>query len=220
MSHLKVSEIYVSTQGESSYAGLPCVFVRLAGCPLRCSWCDTPAALTTKGAKKKTIQEVVEEVLSYGIRLVEVTGGEPLAQKECIPLLETLIKSGLDVLLETSGRFSLEHVPNAVRAIVDVKCPDSTEALNREYQNKILESLRHLDHVEIKMVIASRTDYEFAKKFLPYLDSKNIKEILFSCAWGLISPSSLVSWVLEDKLPVRVQLQQHKYIWGPEVSGV
>jgi 7-carboxy-7-deazaguanine synthase len=227
---MQIIEIYKSLQGESSYAGLPCVFVRLAGCNLRCAWCDSE--YTFKGGKRMTLEEVEQEVrrLSPNGGLVEITGGEPLLQeREAVPLMERLLGDGYGVLLETSGERPLERVPHKVVKIVDVKCPDSGEGDSFRVEN--LQCLTPRD--ELKFVIASRGDYEFARDFTREhkLDAK-VASVIFSPAFRkdaagsrdashcLVDPQDLAEWMLEDGANARLGLQIHKFIWEPQVKGV
>jgi len=222
-------EIYKSVQGESSFAGLPCIFVRLAGCNLRCSWCDSEYTFT--GGRKVTLEEALAEVGRLGpVKLVEITGGEPLLQeREVVPLMRRLLEDGYEVLIETSGERPLGNVPDRVHKIVDVKCPGSGEAGRFRMEN--LPCLRGTD--EIKFVIADRVDYEFARDFTrEHRLGDQVKEVLFSPAFRkdagperdarncLLDPRELVEWILEDGLKVRLGLQLHKFIWEPMNKGV
>jgi 7-carboxy-7-deazaguanine synthase len=227
---MQITEIYKSLQGESTYAGLPCVFVRLTGCNLRCSWCDTEYSFY--GGKKMSPEQVFDEVqdLSPGGGLVEITGGEPMLQeRELVPFMQRLLDSGYKVLLETSGERALEHVPAAVVKIVDVKCPGSDEGDSFRLEN--LETLTPTD--EIKFVISDRNDYEFAREFtLRHGLSARVNAVLFSPAFSkatsgardasncLLDPQQLAEWILEDNVPVRLGLQIHKLIWDPVLKGV
>ena len=212
---LTVNEVFQSIQGESSYAGLPCVFVRLTACDLRCSWCDTPYAFHE--GQKREVADVLAEVASYGCRLVEVTGGEPLLQPDVYPLLQGLLNAGHDVLLETGGHVSLERVPAGVVRIMDVKCPGSGEAGSMCWDN--LARLGPRD--EVKFVIGDRADYEYARAVMQRGDwTFRVAAVLFSPVHGKLPPADLAAWVLADRLPVRVQLQVHKYIWEPGTRGV
>jgi 7-carboxy-7-deazaguanine synthase len=212
---LTINEIYCSIQGESTYAGRPCVFVRLTACDLRCSWCDTTYAFTEGG--KRPVAEVVDEVLRLDCPLVEITGGEPLLQKNVIPLMEQLLAAGKTVMLETGGHISIEPVPSAVVKIVDVKCPGSGEAAKMHWRN--LELLA--PHDEVKFVIKHREDYEYARDVVRrYELEKRAAALLFSPVHGVMDPQQLSAWIIEDKLPVRLQLQLHKYIWEPTTRGV
>jgi 7-carboxy-7-deazaguanine synthase len=212
---LTVNEIFHSIQGESSYAGLPCVFVRLTGCDLRCSWCDTTYAFH-EGTTRE-VDEVVRAVGAFGCRLVEVTGGEPLLQPDVYALLDALTGAGHRVLLETGGQVSIERVPATVVRIVDVKCPGSGMSDRVDWAN--VDRLRPAD--EVKFVLADRADYEYAKAILDrYRLPGRVAEVLLSPVHGRLQPADLAAWVLADRLPVRVQLQVHKHIWGPDASGV
>ena len=226
---MQITEIYKSIQGESTYAGLPCVFVRLTGCNLRCSWCDSEYTFT--GGHRMSMEEVLEEVerLSPG-GLVEITGGEPMLQeKEVVPLMRRLLDDGYTVLLETSGERPLQSVPNGIIKIVDVKCPNSGEPDTFDPEN--LESLSSGD--EVKFVLSDRADYEFARDFIRthWLATK-CGSILLSPAFNkapselrttdnaTLDPRLVVEWMLEDGLPARLSLQIHKYIWEPRKKGV
>jgi 7-carboxy-7-deazaguanine synthase len=212
---LTINEIFHSVQGESTYAGRPCVFVRLTACDLRCSWCDTPYAFFE--GSKRSLDEVLGEVDRYGCPLVEVTGGEPLLQESVYELMQTLLDRGKTVLLETGGHRSTERVPAAVVTILDVKCPGSGEVEHNDWSN--LARLR--PHDEVKFVIKDRGDYEFARDVIArHALAGRAAAIHFSPVHGVLDPKSLSEWVLADRLPVRVQLQLHKYIWSPDARGV
>jgi 7-carboxy-7-deazaguanine synthase len=212
---LTINEIFHSVQGESSYAGQPCVFVRLTACDLRCSWCDTPYAFYE--GSKRSLDEVLGEIDRYGCSLVEVTGGEPLLQEDVYPLMQTLLDRGKTVLLETGGHRSIERVPRRVVTILDVKCPGSGEVERNDWRN--LERLRPQD--EVKFVLSDRVDYEFARDVVAkHQLVGRAAAIHFSPVHGVLDPKTLSEWVLADKLPVRVQLQLHKYIWSPTTRGV
>jgi 7-carboxy-7-deazaguanine synthase len=211
---LLIHEIYRSLQGESTFAGLPCVFVRLTACDLRCSWCDTPHAF--KEGSVRTPDEVVEEVRRYGCPLVEITGGEPLLQEEVFPLMTCLADLGLTVLLETSGARDVRPVDRRVRVIMDLKCPDSGECAANRWEN--LEALKPAD--EIKFVIASRHDFDWAAEVVRRHGLERRFGVLFGGAWGRVTPLELATWVLESGLQVRMQLQLHKYVWGPDARRV
>jgi 7-carboxy-7-deazaguanine synthase len=212
---LTVNELFYSIQGESSYAGLPCVFVRLTACDLRCCWCDTAYAFAE--GRKREVDDVLAEVASYGCRLVEVTGGEPLLQPDVYPLMRRLLDAGHEVLLETGGHVSLERVPEGVVRIMDVKCPGSGESGKTDWEN--LSRLGPRD--ELKFVIADRRDYEYASDVVKrHTLASRVANILFSPVHGLMDPADLAAWVLADHLPVRLQLQVHKFIWGPNTRGV
>jgi len=211
---LEVTEIYKSVQGESTYMGLPCVFVRLTGCNLRCVWCDTTHAFYD--GKKFSVGQILDRVKSYGINLVEITGGEPLLQKEVFPLMELLLKNKFQVMLETSGSLSIKNVPVEVIKIIDLKCPGSGE------ENKNLwNNLNHLVPTdEIKFVIADRIDYEWSKKVLQSYELDKKVQILFSPVFEKLKLKDLTEWVLADNLPVRLQTQLHKHIWDKNAQGV
>ncbi len=212
---LTVNEIFFSLQGESSYAGRPCVFVRLTACDLRCSWCDTPYAFTA--GERKTVDEVVAEVRSYACPLVEVTGGEPLLQQDVYELMDRLVGEGCRVLIETGGHRDISRIPPSVVTVMDVKCPGSGEVGRVDWAN--LERLRV--HDEVKFVVRDRADYEFAREVIArHALASRVSAVLLSPVHGVLEPRTLSGWVLEDRLPVRVQLQIHKYIWGANARGV
>jgi 7-carboxy-7-deazaguanine synthase len=212
---LTINEIFYSVQGESTYAGRPCVFVRLTACDLRCSWCDTPYAFHE--GQKSPVEKVLAEVDRIGCPLVEVTGGEPLLQDDVYPLMEGLLARGRTVLLETGGHRSTARVPDGVVTILDVKCPGSGEAERNDWGN--LDRLR--PHDEVKFVIKDRADYEYARNVIGRHDlARCVAAIHMSPVHGVLHPRALSEWVLADTLPVRVQLQLHKYIWEPGTRGV
>jgi 7-carboxy-7-deazaguanine synthase len=227
---MQITEIYKSLQGESTYAGLACVFVRLTGCNLRCSWCDSEYTFT--GGRKMAIDDVCEEVkrLSPSGGLVEITGGEPLLQeRDVVSLMERLAQDGYRVLIETSGERPLERVPAQVIKIVDVKCPDSGAA--NTFRSDNLAALTPLD--EVKFVLSSRSDYEFARDFTGQHGlAERVNAVLFSPAFRkdatgardsshcLLDPQELAEWMLADGVPARLSLQLHKFIWDPAVKGV
>jgi 7-carboxy-7-deazaguanine synthase len=212
---LTVNEIFYSVQGESSYAGRPCVFVRLTACDLRCSWCDTPYAFHE--GHKRPLDEVLAEVDRFACSLVEVTGGEPLLQEEVYPLMERLVEGGRTVLLETGGHRSTARVPDRVVTILDVKCPGSGESGKNDWSN--LDRLR--SHDEVKFVLKDRADYEYARDVIARHDlPARAAAIHLSPVHGVMNARTLSEWVLADHLPVRVQLQLHKYIWDPATRGV
>lgn len=212
---LVVHEIYASIQGESTYAGRPCVFVRLSACDLRCSWCDTPYAFT--GGKKMSIDDVVTTVEQLRCPLVELTGGEPLLQADAIPLMARLVGLGHEVLIETGGHLPIAGLPADVVAIMDVKCPGSGESAKMHWPN--LEALRA--HDEVKFVIKDRADYEYARGIVREHDlGSRVEAVQFSPVFGVMAAADLARWILEDHLPVRLQLQQHKYVWAPDARGV
>jgi len=226
-----ITEIFKSIQGEGTRAGLPCIFVRLTGCNLRCTWCDTAYAF--HGGQKVTVDEVMERVESLnrrpdgsaaGVSLVELTGGEPLLQEEIYPLAERLLLSGYTVMIETSGERFIGRLPDEVVKIVDVKCPDSGEADTFDFAN--LGAIDEKD--EIKFVISTRRDYEFARDFTrEHGLAERVREVLFSPAfpdpagkWAGLEARELAEWILADGLPVRLGLQLHKFIWDPAMKGV
>ena len=212
---LTINEVFYSVQGESSYAGRPCVFVRLTACDLRCSWCDTPYAFHE--GTKRSLESVFAEVDTYKCPLVEVTGGEPLLQADVYPLMEGLLARGRTVLLETGGHRSTARVPASVVTILDVKCPGSGEAEKNDWTN--LERLQ--SHDEVKFVIKDRTDYQYAREIVARHDlARRAAAVHFSPVHGVMDARTLSEWVLADSLPVRVQLQLHKYIWDPTTRGV
>jgi len=213
---LRVTEIFRSIQGESTHAGRTCTFVRLTGCPMRCTWCDSE--YTFSGGEHFTIDEIMRKVREFGSRLVEVTGGEPLAQPEAFNLIERLCDEGYEVLIETGGYISTADVDPRSKIILDVKCPASGEAERNHWPN--LARLKS-DRDEVKFVIANREDWEFAKTIIAQYELEHsARAILISPAWGMIDLQELANWITESGLNVRLQLQIHKYIWGPEVHGV
>jgi 7-carboxy-7-deazaguanine synthase len=210
-----VNEIFYSVQGESTYAGRPCVFVRLTACDLRCSWCDTPYAFHE--GRKRPLDEVLAEVDRFDCPLVEVTGGEPLLQEDVYPLMQRLLERGKTVLLETGGHRSTARVPAPVVTVLDIKCPGSGEAGRMDWEN--VARLR--PHDEVKFVIRDRADYEYARDAIARHDlASRAGAIHLSPVHGVLDPKTLSEWVLADRLPVRVQLQLHKYIWDPDTRGV
>jgi 7-carboxy-7-deazaguanine synthase len=211
---LRLTEIYVSIQGESTHVGRPCVFVRTTGCNLRCTWCDS--AFTFSGGEWWSLGDIFARVDSFGIRTVEVTGGEPLLQPGVVPLMEGLLARGYRVLLETSGSLPIDAVPAGVHVILDLKAPDSGEVDKNHWPN--LDLLR--PHHEVKFVLASRRDFEWARDVVRQRALADRCEVLFSPAWGLVSLPDLASWILEEPLPVRYQLQLHKVVWEPDARGV
>ena len=209
---LRISEIFYSLQGETSRVGLPTVFVRLTGCPLRCNYCDTAYAFT--GGQSMTLQAITDEVKRYPTRYVTVTGGEPLAQKNCLPLLRILGDAGYQVSLETSGALDVSAVDKRVMKILDIKTPASGEVEKNLWSN--LEYLNAQD--EIKLVLCDEADYIWGKMILLEKNLSARCEVLFSPAQGQLSPTDLADWILRDQLPVRMQLQLHKILWG-NVAG-
>jgi 7-carboxy-7-deazaguanine synthase len=212
---LTVNEIFHSIQGESTHTGEPCVFVRLTACDLRCSWCDTPYAFYE--GRKMSIDEVLAEVDKYGCPLVEVTGGEPLLQQDVYPLMTRLLERGKRVLLETGGHRSIAQVPAGVERIMDVKCPGSGESAKNDWTN--LEQLTPAD--QVKFVVKDRADYEFARDLVARERlADRVAAVLFSPVHGVLEARRLAEWILADRVPVRLQLQAHKFIWPPDTRGV
>jgi 7-carboxy-7-deazaguanine synthase len=212
---LTINEIVHSIQGESTHSGRPCVFVRLSACDLRCAWCDTPYAFSE--GTKRNVEEVARQVRQYGCGLVEITGGEPLLQRDVYPLMDRLLESGLTVMVETGGHLSIAEVPPRVIRIVDVKCPGSGESARNHWENLSLLA----PHDEVKFVIRDRADYEFARDVVAtHALAGRTAAVLFSPVHGVLAPKDLAGWILEDRLEVRLQLQAHKYIWGADVRGV
>lgn len=205
---LRVTEVFLSLQGETSRAGLPTVFVRLTGCPLRCRWCDTPYSF--QGGETVTLTDLLRRIADYGVKTVCVTGGEPLAQKNCPALLTALCDAGYSVSLETSGALDISGVDPRVSRIVDLKPPGSGEDARNRWEN-----LAHLTpHDEIKFVLADRADYDWARAILRDEHLDRICPVLFSPVQGELPPAQLAEWVLADRLPVRMQVQLHKILWG------
>ena len=211
---MRITEIFHSIQGESSYVGQPCVFVRLTGCPLRCAWCDTDYAFY--GGQERSIDEVLAQVLDYGCPLVEVTGGEPLVQPDCLPFITRLCDAGYRVLLETGGTVDIEPVDPRAHVILDVKCPGSGMTDRMHWPN--LSRLAAKD--EAKFVLADRADYDWAREILAQYGVTVRCPVLFSPVFGSLAVRELAEWILADKLPVRLQIQLHKYIWSPDLRGV
>ena len=212
---LTINEIFHSIQGESTHAGRPCVFVRLTACDLRCSWCDTPYAFHE--GHKVSVQDVVAQVAAVGCEYVEITGGEPLLQPDVYPLMRQLLDRGHQVMVETGGHRSIADVPPEVIRIVDVKCPGSGESAKNHWPNLDLLA----PHDEVKFVIRDRGDYEFARDVVRRHElAGRTAAVLFSPVHGVLPPKTLAEWILSDRLPVRLQLQAHKYVWGADVRGV
>ena len=217
---LRITEIFHSVQGESTWAGLPCTFVRITGCPLRCTWCDTAYAF--HGGTRMTFPEILDKVRSHSAKEVEVTGGEPLSHKAAFPLIELLLDDGYTVLVETSGAFDVAPVDDRAHIIMDLKGPGSGEVGKNMWSN--------LDHLsgkdEIKFVVKDREDYEWTRDTIrdrgldTRLDEGTLRALLVSPVWGDIDLEALTGWILEDGLPVRFQIQLHKLIWGPDTIGV
>lgn len=222
---LRLVEIFNSIQGEGTHSGLPCAFVRLAACNLRCGYCDTPYSFG-KG-EKRSVESVLQEVDAFGVRHVCITGGEPmLQQKEVTRLMESFVQRNYTVLLETNGTISLASIPEQVVKVMDVKtpaglgmAPDDKRFLRTHLDYSNLDLLTTRD--EVKFVVTSRADYEWSRKFVEQHELRmRCGQILFSPSWSELKPSQLVEWILEDRLAVRVNLQLHKYVWGPETTGV
>ncbi|MEN3038741.1 MAG: radical SAM protein [Candidatus Kryptonium sp.] len=212
---LTVNEIFYSIQGESSWMGLPCVFVRLTYCDLRCIWCDTEYAFYE--GTDMTIDQIIEKVKSYNCKLVEITGGEPLLQENSLKLMKRLCDENFTVLLETGGHRDISQVDPRVHIIMDIKCPGSKMSHKNRWEN--INYLSQKD--EVKFVIKDRNDYEWAKDIIKKFNlAGKVGAILFSPVFGEIEPVEIVTWILEDKLPVRFQIQLHKYIWSPTARGV
>ncbi|MBM4377115.1 MAG: radical SAM protein [Deltaproteobacteria bacterium] len=212
---LVIHEIYASIQGESSFAGVPCTFVRTVGCDLRCSWCDTPQAF--HGGTRHARSEVLALALAFETPLVELTGGEPLLQAAVLPLLTELCDAGRTVLIETGGHRDVSGVDPRVHKIVDLKAPGSGECGKNRLENLALLTARD----ELKFVLADRADYEWMRATIDEHRLATLgPTLLASPAFGLLDPRELVDWILDDKLPVRVNLQLHKYVWGPDATGV
>ena len=211
---IKINEIYLSVQGESTYTGLPCIFIRLTGCNLRCSWCDTAYAFHE--GKNMSIDEILQKVENFGIHLVEITGGEPLMQDNVYTLMRRLIEKGYKVMLETGGSISLERVPKDVIKIMDLKCPGSGE---QEKNN--LDNLKLLaPHDEVKFVILDKKDYEWSRDIIKKYKINETAHILLSPVFDKLELKEMVKWILEDRLPVRLQTQLHKIIWDKNTIGV
>jgi len=206
---LRITEIFHSLQGESRSVGLPTVFVRLTGCPLRCQYCDTAYAF--EGGTMTTLDEIVEQVKSYGADYVTVTGGEPLAQPNCLPLLSELCDAGLQVSLETGGAMPVAGVDERVSIVLDLKTPGSNEMQRNDYDN--IPKLGKKD--QVKFVICDRGDYDWSRSRVEMMElGDKVGEVLFSPSWGQVDAADLAQWILDDRLPVRMQLQLHKLIWG------
>ena len=212
---LKINEVYLSIQGESTWAGLPCVFVRLTGCDLRCSWCDTAYAFFD--GSKRALGDIFDQVIDLGTPMVEITGGEPLLQKNVLPLMTLLCDAGKRVLIETSGAHDISAIDPRVHRIMDLKPPSSGECLRNFWSN-----ISHLTpRDEVKFVIGSREDYEWSRtQILDNALSTRCGAVLLSPVFGSVEPVKIVEWMLEDKLDVRFQLQMHKLIWDPKAKGV
>jgi 7-carboxy-7-deazaguanine synthase len=211
---LKINEIYASIQGESSHTGLPCIFIRLTGCNLRCTWCDTAYAFH-KG-DDLTVEETIQKVETFSLPLVEITGGEPLMQEEVYPLMDKLLETGYRVMLETGGALPIDKVPEKVIKILDIKCPGSGEDKKNHLKNlKLLAP-----HDEVKFVLLDRADYEWSRDLLKKLALPSSIQILFSPVFDKLDLKDLSEWILEDRLSVRLQTQLHKVIWNKNATGV
>ena len=210
---MRITEIFHSIQGESSHAGRPCVFVRLTGCNLRCTWCDSEYTFT--GGERMSLDDVMKRVRSYDCKLVEVTGGEPLAQAEAFDLITRLCDEDFEVLIETSGSIDIRPVDRRAKIILDLKCPGSGEVSKNRWAN--LDELR--PHDEVKFVIADRADYEWARNVIA---ERKLDRwiVLLSPVWGVMNMKELAEWMLADRVPARFQTQLHKHIWGADVHGV
>lgn len=217
---LRITEVFHSIQGESTWAGLPCTFIRITGCPLRCTWCDTTYSF--QGGERRTLTSLVEETESIGTRLVEITGGEPLVHANAFELIRMLLDRDFTVLIETSGAVDIAPRDPRAHVIMDLKCPGSGEVERNMWSN--LEHLTSLD--EVKFVVADRTDYEWAREVIKTreLDTRvadgSLRALLISPVHDAVDLQELSEWILEDRLPVRLQLQLHKFIWSPETMGV
>ncbi len=213
---LRITEIFLSIQGESSHAGRPCAFVRLTGCPMRCVWCDSEYTFT--GGTKISFEEIFAQLEKFDCNLVEVTGGDPLAQKNVYPFINELLDKGYEVLIETGGFFSIEKIDERAKIILDVKCPASGESKRNHWAN--LERL-NAEKDEVKFVIADLNDWEFAREIIAKYDlEKRAKEILISPIFGIENLQEIAETVAQSSLKVRLNLQLHKYIWGKDVHGV
>jgi len=211
---MRITEIFYSIQGESTHAGKPCVFVRLTGCSLRCGYCDTKYSYS--GGQEQSLEQVLETVASYPAKLVEITGGEPLEQEAVYTLMESLLENAYTVMLETGGHVSIARVPPPVIKIIDIKTPDSHEPDTFDWANLDLAA----PHDEFKFVITSRADYEWSRDVVRRRFPSRPQTLLFSPSHDELQAKDLAAWILEDNLPVRLQLQAHKYIWGADVRGV
>lgn len=211
---LKVNEVYHSIQGESTKAGLPCTFIRLTYCNLRCTYCDTEYAFYE--GKEMDLAEILSAVKKFDCRLVEITGGEPLFQKECLDLMKLLCDEGFEVLLETGGSLPIQDIDKRVKIIMDLKCPSSGMMKKNLYDN--IKHLKSTD--EVKFVIGTLEDYNWTKEIIKQYNLTKICPVLFSTVFNKLEPVTLVEWILEDKLDVRFQLQMHKFIWEPTAKGV
>lgn len=210
-----IKEIYLSIQGEGAFAGEPCIFIRFSGCPLRCKWCDTAYAFS--GGEELSVDSIQRRISMYSpIKTVEITGGEPLAQKSAYHLIHTLCDNEYKVMLETSGSEPIQGIDKRCHIIMDLKCPDSKMSDKNNYQN--IEFLKSTD--EIKFVVSSKVDFEWSIEAIQKYNLVDRCKLLLSPAWGLVSPEDLVSWMLSTRLPLKLNLQLHKYIWHPRKKGV
>lgn len=214
MHSVKINEVFYSIQGESTWAGQPCIFLRLSGCNLRCTWCDTTYAFYD--GEEMTVEEVFDRVKSYPCRLVELTGGEPLLQEEVYPLMDRLLEKGYEILIETSGSLDIRRLDPRVHIIMDIKCPGSGMSQWMRWEN--IQALTSRD--EIKFVIRDRKDYEWAAEVVHRYNLAGRCPLLFSPVFGELEPHQLAQWILQDGLQARLQLQLHKYIWDPQMRGV
>ncbi len=214
MKNLLINEIFHSIQGESSYMGMPCVFVRLTGCNLRCTWCDTEYSFYE--GKEMSLNSIMSEVEKYNCKLVEITGGEPLAQEHVNELMTMLCDAGFEVLIETSGSINIGRVDSRVRRIVDFKCPGSGMVKHNLWEN--VEFLKPTD--EVKFVVGDREDFDWSVDVINRYGLLQRCPVLMSPVFGDVQPIDLAGWILDSRLPVRFQLQMHKYIWEPETRGV
>ncbi|MEW6238321.1 MAG: radical SAM protein [Candidatus Omnitrophota bacterium] len=213
---MRIYEIYRSIQGESTYAGLPCTFIRTAGCSLRCTYCDTEYALPRQSGSDRNLDDILAEAERLGLDLVEITGGEPLEQKETPELCARLIEKGAKVLIETGGAYRIDALPAEAVKILDIKTPGSGMAQRNDWENL----LRLSPQDEIKFVLTNRDDFAWAAKVCSERGLYGAFTILFSPAFDLLPPDQLAAWILAEKIPVRLHLQQHKYIWGKDARGV
>lgn len=214
MTHLAITEIFESLQGEASHSGIPCTFIRLTGCSLRCRWCDT--SYSFHNGSQKTIEDIISQVKTFGHNLIQVTGGEPLEQDNTIELIKQLLTDKYKVLLETSGANSLALVPRETHIVMDLKCPGS----NMESRND-LENLKYLKKTdEIKFVIANQEDLDWSLEMLTGHKLSERFQVVYSPAWGLIKPETIAAWMIKYKINARLSLQIHKHIWGPRKKGV
>lgn len=215
VNHLFVKEVYLSIQGEAHFSGVPCIFIRLSGCPLRCKWCDTAYAF--KGGEEVSVSELIQSLSRYSpIRTVEVTGGEPLAQDATVFLIDQLCDAGFQTMIETSGSEDISPLDSKCHIIMDLKCPDSKMEQHNLYSN--IEHLKHSD--DIKFVVASKSDFDWAMQICEKHDLFSKCNVLVSPAWGLIKPDVLTKFILESKKPFRLNIQLHKYIWSPRAKSV